>query len=99
MKCANCGNTDSKTLWNEGDTIFCSKCSHRTRTDDNEDDVVLCPVCRHMRDRKALYCQWCNNTWGSDQSFSQEAYDDANELEESIDSTNIRYFKLKGRKG
>ena len=26
MKCANCGNNDQKTLWDEGDTFYCSKC-------------------------------------------------------------------------
>lgn len=64
LKCANCGNTDSNTLWDEGDTIYCSKCCHRTRKDDGEDDLVECPYCHRMRDRKAMYCRWCNDsTW------------------------------------
>ena len=28
--CANCGNTDKATLWDENDTFYCSKCTHRT---------------------------------------------------------------------
>lgn len=64
MRCANCGNTDENTLWDEGDTIYCSKCAHRTSVDTGEDDVVECPYCHRMRDRKAMYCRWCNDsTW------------------------------------
>ena len=64
MKCSNCGNTDESTLWDEGDTIYCSKCCHRTRVDNGEDDLVECPYCHRMRDRKAMYCRWCNDsTW------------------------------------
>ena len=65
MRCANCGNEDKKTLWDEGDTIYCSKCTHRTRKDNGKDDLVRCPSCHKMRDRKAMYCKWCNHTWGS----------------------------------
>ena len=54
MKCANCGNEDKKTLWDEGDTIYCSKCTHRTRKDNGKDDLVRCPCCHKMRDRKAM---------------------------------------------
>lgn len=60
MKCANCGNEDEKTLWDEGDTIYCSLCAHRTRISDGEDDLVECPHCHEMRDRKAYYCRNCN---------------------------------------
>lgn len=64
MRCANCGNTNENTLWDEGDTIYCSKCAHRTTVDTGEDDVVECPFCHKMRDRKAMYCRWCNDsTW------------------------------------
>lgn len=98
MKCANCGNEDLNYLHDEGDTFYCSKCCHRTRVSDGQDDLVECPVCSHLRDRKALYCMWCNATWGEyDESFSQEEYDLANEFEETLDSSNIRYYKLKGR--
>ena len=41
MKCAYCGNRDKKTLWCEGDTIFCKKCHHRTRVDNKQDDVLI----------------------------------------------------------
>ena len=64
MKCANCGNTDTSSLWDEGDTIYCSVCHHRTSVTTGEDDVVECPYCHRMRDRKAMYCRHCNDsTW------------------------------------
>lgn len=64
MKCANCGNTDKRTLWDEDDTIHCSLCHHRTRKDNLKDDLVKCPYCHRMRDRKAMYCRYCNDaTW------------------------------------
>lgn len=63
-KCANCGNTDENTLWDEDDTIFCSRCCHRTSKETRQDDLVVCPYCHRMRDRKAMYCRWCNDsTW------------------------------------
>ncbi|MBE6114520.1 MAG: hypothetical protein E7191_05520 [Erysipelotrichaceae bacterium] len=62
MECKNCGNTDPRTLWDEGDTIYCSKCGHRTRISDGEDDLVECPYCHRMRDRKAMYCHYCNDS-------------------------------------
>lgn len=65
MKCANCGNEDPKTLWDESDTIYCSKCTHRTLVGLNIDDLVECPYCHEMRDRKAMYCRLCNTAWGS----------------------------------
>lgn len=62
MRFANCGNTDENNLWDEGDTIYCSKCAHRTLVNTGEDDVVECPHCHRMRDRKAMYCRWCNDS-------------------------------------
>lgn len=50
MRCAICGNEDENTLWDEGDTIYCSRCAHRTRTSDEEEDLVECPHCHEMRD-------------------------------------------------
>ena len=60
MRCANCGNEDKNTLWDEGGTIYCSRCTHRTRTSDGEEDLVECPHCHEMRDSKAYYCRHCN---------------------------------------
>ena len=54
MKCANCGNDDERMLWDEGDTIYCSKCCHRTSFETGKDDLVECPYCHYMRDRKAF---------------------------------------------
>lgn len=51
MKCTNCGNDNPATLWDEGDTIYCSVCTHRTRKTDFEDDSVQCPYC-HRREIK-----------------------------------------------
>lgn len=48
------------TLWDEGGTIYCSRCTHRTRTSDGEEDLVECPHCHEMRDSKAYYCRHCN---------------------------------------
>lgn len=64
MKCANCGNDDERILWDEGDTIYCSNCCHRTLKETGEDDLVECPCCGYERDRKALYCFNCGNAWG-----------------------------------
>ena len=60
MRCADCGNEDENTLWDEGGTIYCSRCTHRTRTSDGEEDLVECPQCHEMRDSKAYYCRHCN---------------------------------------
>ena len=60
MKCANCGNEDETMLFDEGDTIYYSKCCHRTSVETGEDDLVECPHCHEMRDKKAYYCRNCN---------------------------------------
>lgn len=78
MRCANCGNTDESTLWDEGDTIYCSRCTHRTSKETEEDDVVECPYCHRMRDRKAMYCRWCNDsTW---QTSTQEEFEETDRI-------------------
>lgn len=72
MKCANCGNTHSHTLWDEGDTIYCSECHHRTSVETGTVDDVECPYCHRMRDRKAMYCRYCNDAeW---RSSTEEEY-------------------------
>lgn len=63
-KCANCGNDDENTLWDEGDTIYCSKCAHRTLVSTGEDDLVVCLYCGELRDKKVYYRRNCNNAWG-----------------------------------
>ncbi|MEI2989133.1 MAG: hypothetical protein ACLUV3_08000 [Oscillospiraceae bacterium] len=76
MKCANCGNTDENTLWDEDDTIYCSKCCHLTSKETGEDDLVECPYCHRMRDRKAMYCRWCNDSaWQESTSDEFEEID------------------------
>ncbi len=78
LECANCGNTNSDTLWNEGDTIYCSLCCHRTSKESGEDDVVECPYCHRMRDRKAMYCRYCNDsTW---ESSTEEEYEETDKI-------------------
>lgn len=74
MICANCGNSDERSLWDEGDTFYCSICHHRTLVDSGEDDSVECPYCHRMRDRKAMYCRYCNDSaW---LSSTPEEYDE-----------------------
>lgn len=76
MKCANCGNTDTSSLWDEGDTLYCSICHHRTSIATGEDDVVECPYCHRIRDRKAMYCRHCNDsTWQASTSDEFEEID------------------------
>lgn len=78
MKCANCGNTDERTLWDDGDTIYCSVCAHRTSIAAGEDAAVECPYCHRMRDRKALYCRWCNDsTW---ESGTQDEFEEIDKI-------------------
>ncbi len=78
MKCANCGNTDENTLWDEDDTVYCSRCCHRTSKETGEDDLVECPYCHRMRDRKAMYCRWCNDsTW---QASTQEEFEETDKI-------------------
>lgn len=98
IKCANCGEENPEWLHDEGDTVYCLRCLHRTRKDNGEDDLVVCPVCHHMRDRKAVHCMWCNSAWGCDDTFDQASYELANEFEASVTSANIKYYKLKGRR-
>ena len=60
--CANCNNSDDEYLWDEGDTIYCSLCYHRTLKETGKDDLVECRSCKKMKDRKAYYCRRCNST-------------------------------------
>ena len=69
MECKHCGNTDERLLHDEGDTIYCSRCSHRTLIITGDDDSIECPYCHNMRDRKALYYRHCNIPWGADSSY------------------------------
>lgn len=78
IRCANCGNTDINSLWDEGDTIYCSKCTHRTLKATGVDDLVECPYCHRMRDRKAMYCRWCNDsTW---QASTPEEFEETDRI-------------------
>lgn len=78
MKCANCGNKDGNTLRDEGDTIYCSRCCHRTSKETRKDDLVECPYCHRMRDRKAMYCRWCNDSaW---QASTQEEFQEIDQI-------------------
>lgn len=76
MKCAHCGNTNESSLWDENDTIYCSLCHHRTSKESGEDDLVECPYCHRMRDRKAYYCRYCNDsTWAASSAEEFEEID------------------------
>ena len=62
FKCANCGNTEEESLYDDGETVYCSICCHRTLKSTGKDDLVECPFCHRMRDRTAYYCRYCNDT-------------------------------------
>lgn len=102
MKCANCGNTNTKSLFMEDDTFYCSKCTHRTLIATGKDDLIICPVCKRLRDRKGMYCWWCNDSLDSGQKLSKKEYEDLDTslkiFEERVDKKNLRYYKIKGRK-
>lgn len=102
MKCANCGNTDKKTLFDEGDTFYCSKCSHRTQTATGQDDLITCPFCGRLRDRKAHHCMWCNIPLNSVNPPSREEYEELDKelsaFEKRLTPSDIRYWKLRGKK-
>ena len=102
MKCANCGNTDPRTLFDEGDTFYCSKCCHRTQTATGQDDLITCPYCGRLRDRKAYQCMWCGNSIGQNNPPTQEDYEEIdaslNEFEAGLTPQNLRYWNLRGKK-
>ena len=101
MKCANCGNEDSRTLHDEGDTFYCSLCCHRTQTATGQDDLITCPYCGRLRDRKSLSCMWCGTPLDSSIPPSKEDYEALDKLltefEERMDSSNIRYWRLRNK--
>ena len=47
-----------------------------------------------MKDRKAYYCMWCNNS-GNEGEYAPEEDASAEVFLESIDSSNKRYGKFK----
>ena len=102
MRCANCGNRDPRTLFDEGDTFYCSKCCHRTQTATGQDDLITCPHCGRLRDRKAYYCMWCNTPLNTFSSTSRKEYRELdknlNRFEANKDSSDLRYGKLLGKK-
>ena len=102
MKCANCGNTDPRTLFDEGDTFYCSKCCRRTQTATGQDDLITCPYCGRLRDRKAYQCMWCGNSIGQNNPPTQEDYEEIdaslNEFEAGLTPQNLRYWNLRGKK-
>ena len=102
MKCANCGNTDRKKLFDEGETFYCSVCCHRTQTATGQDDLITCPFCGRPRDRTAMYCMWCNGVIGSQPGPSKERYEEIDPLlqdfENKMDSSNIRFWKLRRKR-
>ena len=98
MKCANCGNTDKRFLFDEDDTFYCSKCTHRTQKATGQDDLITCPYCGRLRDRKAFLCMWCGNSIGAYPPPSKEDYEELNEsvteFEKTLNRSHIRYWKL-----
>lgn len=102
MRCANCGNDNPKTLHDEGDTFYCSLCCHRTQTATGQDDLITCPYCGRLRDRKSYSCMWCGSVIGQNIPPTKEEYaeldESLTEFEENMDDSNIRFWKLRGKK-
>ena len=102
MKCANCGNSNPKTLHEDGDTFYCSLCCHRTQTATGQDDLITCPYCGRLRDRTSHSCMWCGCSIGQNIPPSKELYEELNEsineFEKNVDESNLRFFKLLGKK-
>ncbi len=48
-----------------------------------------------MRGRKVMHCMRCNSSWGDNDEYDAESEMLANKFEETVDSSNIRYWKLK----
>lgn len=103
MKCANCGNTDNRFLFDEGDTYYCSICCHRTVTATGKDDLIICPFCKRLRDRKAASCMWCNTSIEDQPGYTKAELKEIDALvkafEDTLDSSNIRYWKIRGKRG
>ncbi|WP_423055585.1 hypothetical protein [Acetobacterium carbinolicum] len=102
MRCANCGNEDPNTLFDEDDTFYCKKCCHRTQTATGQDDLITCPYCGRLRDRKAFQCMWCGNSINQNNPPSREEYEELdqiiNEFEDNLDDSDYRYVRLKNKK-
>ena len=101
MICANCGNSDPRTLHDEGDTFYCSVCGHRTQTATGQDDLITCPYCGRFRDRKAFSCWWCNHSLNEDSPPSKEEYLELDELLTDFENRmgdNIRYSRIRNKK-
>ena len=101
-RCANCGNENPVTLFDEGDTFYCQVCKHRTQTATGQDDLITCPFCGRLRNRKAYACMWCNTPLDAYPPPSQETFEELdellNEFEDKISDDDLRYGKLKGKK-
>jgi hypothetical protein len=103
MKCANCGNNNPDTLFDEGDTIYCSVCCHRTLKATGKDDLIKCPYCGRLRDRKAFSCMWCGNSLDSSNKPTRKERKELKkfleDFDNSIDSSNVRYWYLRKKDG
>ncbi len=101
MRCANCGNENPKTLFDEGDTVYCSVCCHRTQVATGQDDLITCPYCGRLRDRKAINCMWCGHSINEVTPPTKEEYTELDEelqkFEDNLDSSNVRYWNLKNK--
>lgn len=99
MKCANCGTENSKFLFDDGETVYCSVCCHRTRKDSFEDDLVVCPYCHRMIDRKAYVCLWCNHTLEDNIKPTRKEYkmndDSLKDFDDNLTPSNIRYWNIR----
>lgn len=63
LNCASCGS--SEDLFDEEDTVYCSKCTSRTYKATGKICLKKCPYCKQKTNGKAAYCEHCNR-WIAD---------------------------------
>lgn len=102
LNCANCGNDSSRLLFDDGETVYCSVCCHRTRKDTGEDGLVECPYCHRMGDRNAYLCLWCNHTLEDINKPARKELKIVDEIlidfEDNLTPSNIRYWNIRREK-
>lgn len=58
-----------------------------------KDDVVKCPACHYPKDRKAIYCRWCNDSFW--EKYVPKAEKMNKEYQKTITDDNLTYGKYK----
>jgi hypothetical protein len=55
--CSTCAQDD--VLWDEADTVYCSRCAHRTWKADGSVALRTCQDCGEQMDARAGFCDSC----------------------------------------